>query len=273
MKRRLEGKVALVTGGAGGLGLAIAQRLGDEGAISFMSDILVEQGKALALKAGFNFLEHDVSSEESWAKTVFAVEKAAGQLDILVNNAAILGTLDRGCPESTLIEDWRRVFAVNAEGVFLGCRAGIGAMRRSGGGAIVNISSVASLSATPNATAYGASKAVVQHLTRSVAQHCAQEKLRIRCNSVHPGIARTAMWDTQAQASARMRGLTFSDIVTQAEARNPSGELARPEDIAAAVAFLASDDAHHITGERLTVDGGSVSCDTYLALKLVNSEL
>ncbi len=261
----LQSKVALVTGGASGLGKAIAQRLASDGANVAISDNQVEAGRATAAEFGFTFLEHDVCSESRWVDVVDEIERRFGKLDILVNNAGILGPLRGVDPERTQLESWKRIFAVNVEGVFLGCRTAIPAMRRAGGGSIVNISSIASLRATPHTTAYGASKAAVRHLTKSVAQHCAEEKLNIRCNSVHPGFVRTSLWDVGSREIAAQRGMTLQEVIAEASDTVPMGDLTLPEDIAAGVAFLASDDARHVTGTKLVIDGGVVSCNTYLA--------
>jgi 3(or 17)beta-hydroxysteroid dehydrogenase len=261
--RRLEDRVALVTGGASGLGKAIAQRLAEEGARVVITDLQSDLGRETASNQGFVFLEHNVCEEGQWAHVVQGIEKDFGRLEILVNNAGILGPMDAVSPENTRFADWKRIFDVNVNGVFLGCRAVIPAMRRAGRGSIVNISSIAGLLATPYATAYGASKAAVRQLTKSVAQHCAEQKLNIRCNSVHPGNVLTPLWMRQAEENARIRGLTVDEIVEESRALSPLGSLTSPEDIAAAVAFLVSDDARHITGEKLIVDGGFTQCDTY----------
>lgn len=262
---RHDAKVALVTGGASGLGKAIAQRLVAEGARVLVSDVQSKLGQATADEVGCAFLDQDVCDERRWSEVIAAIERRYGRLDILVNNAGTLGSLDAASPENTSLADWQKIFAVNVESVFLGCRAGIAAMRRGGGGSIVNLSSVAGVLATPYATAYGASKAAVRQLTKSVAQHCAQEKLRIRCNSVHPGNVRTPLWEKQAQESARRRGVSLDEIVAQSCSMTPLGDLTLPQDVAAAVSFLCSDDARHITGAQLNVDGGIVDCDTYSA--------
>jgi 3(or 17)beta-hydroxysteroid dehydrogenase len=157
------------------------------------------------------------------------------------------------------------VFSVNVEGVFLGCRAALGQIHASGGGAIVNISSIAAMLATPYATAYGASKAAVRHMTKSLAQYCAERKLSIRCNSVHPGSVRTSLWDIHATELARARGVPFETITKESQDAIPMGDFTRPEDVAAAVSFLVSDDARHITGAKLVVDGGYLHCNTYRA--------
>jgi 3(or 17)beta-hydroxysteroid dehydrogenase len=260
---RLDKKIALVTGGAAGLGKAIAQRLVAEGATVVISDVQHDLGRATAKECGCTFLEQDVCDEARWTEVVREVEKRFGQLNILVNNAGILGPMDAINPENTPLAMWRKIFAVNVEGVFLGCRAAIAAMRRAGGGSIINMSSVAGLLATPYATAYGASKATVRQLTKSVAQHCAEHKLNIRCNSVHPGTVRTALWDKYAQETAAARGVPVETIIAESRAEIPMGDFTLPEDVAAAVAFLASEDARHITGTKLIVDGGFVHCDTY----------
>jgi 3(or 17)beta-hydroxysteroid dehydrogenase len=263
MMGRLDHRTALVTGGASGLGRAIAERLTVDGAGVVITDIQADLGKAVAAEHGLTFLEQDVSEEARWTDVVREVEERFGHLDILVNNAGILGSMEAISPEDTPLASWRKIFAVNVDGVFLGCRAAIPAMKRAGGGSIVNISSVAGLLATPYATAYGASKATVRQLTKSVAQYCAEQKLNIRCNSVHPGDVVTPLWERQAEESARMRGVPVEEIFAEARLTMPMGEFTQPEDVAAAVSFLASDDARHITGIKLIVDGGTVNCDTY----------
>lgn len=263
MLTRLEGKTALVTGGASGLGAAIARRLAAEGARVVISDVQRPVDGAVASASNLTFMEHDVSNEDRWYEVVREMEEQFGALNILVNNAGMLTPMEGVTPENTLLKTWRKMFAVNVEGVFLGCKAALPAMRRSGTGSIINISSVAGLLATPFATAYGASKAAVRHLTKSVAQYCAQERLDIRCNSVHPGNVRTAGWDRQAQEIARLRGVPVEIVIAEGAAEVPMGDFTRPEDIAAMCAFLASEDARHVTGAKLIVDGGLINCDTY----------
>jgi NAD(P)-dependent dehydrogenase (short-subunit alcohol dehydrogenase family) len=260
---RLDGKVALVTGAASGLGKAISERLAADGARVVLSDIdgsLVEQ---VADALGGDFLSQDVTDEQRWAAVTHEIQERHGALHIVVNNAGILGPMDAINPEDTRLQDWRRIFAVNVEGVFLGCRAAIPALRRAGGGSIVNISSVAGLLATPYATAYGASKAAVRQLTKSVAQHCAEEGLGIRCNSVHPGNVLTPLWRRQAEELAARRGTTPVEVIEQARTEVPMGDFTTPEDVAGTVGFLASDDARFVTGTMHVVDGGFVNCDTF----------
>lgn len=261
--QRLTAKVALVTGGGAGLGRAIARRLKADGANVVISDIDVKAGTATAAESDLLFLEQDVCDEAGWVRVVGEVERRLGRLDILVNNAGILGPMSAVSPADTPLDAWRRIFAINVEGVFLGCRTAIAAMRRAGGGSIINISSIAGLRATPYATAYGASKAAVRQFTKSVAQHCAEHKLNIRCNSVHPGDVRTPLWDRQAAELARLRQVPMEEIIEDNRLDSPMGEFTLPEDIAAAVAFLASDESRHITGTKLIVDGGIVNCESY----------
>lgn len=252
-----------MTGGASGLGRAIAQRLLSEGANVIISDIQRELGLSAAKEDGFAFLEQNVCDEARWRAVIDQIETHFGSLNILVNNAGVLGSLEAADPESTSLQCWREVFAVNVEGVFLGCRIAIAAMRKAGRGSIINLSSMADRLATPHATAYGASKAAVRQLTRSIAQHCAQQKFQIRCNSVHPGMVRTPLLDGSLIEIARRRGVALDGVASELRSHIPLGDFTAPEDVAAAVAFLASDDSRHITGAALVVDGGIVHCNTY----------
>jgi len=258
--RRLEQQIALVTGGASGLGKAIAQRMASEGATIVISDVQRELGYATALKGGFTFLEQDVCDEAQWPEIVKEVEKRFGRLNILVNNAGVLGPTQAANPENASLDGWRKVFAVNVEGVFLGCRAAVPAMRRTGSGAIINLASIADRLPNARGVAYGASKAAVRQLTQSVAQYCAQEKLRVRCNSVHPGPVRTPMLDRFIAEGAQRSGVSIDQVIAGLKAWIPFGDFILPEDVAAAVAFLASEDAAQITGSALYVDGGIIHC-------------
>jgi 3(or 17)beta-hydroxysteroid dehydrogenase len=265
----LNQKVALVTGGASGIGSAIARRLSADCATVVITDIQPSLGQETARRGRFEFLQQDVCDELRWNEVVQTLMERFGRLDVLVNNAGILGPMESVTPENTRIADWKRVFAVNVDGAFLGCRAAIASMRKTGqGGAIVNVGSIAGTLATPYATAYGASKAAVNQLTKSVAQYCAQERLKIRCNCVLPGSVRTDMWTAQATQSARQRGVSLEQLITEGEGEVPMGDFTRPEDIAAAVSFLASNEARHITGIQLIVDGGIVGCDTFQMMRV-----
>jgi 3(or 17)beta-hydroxysteroid dehydrogenase len=270
---RLSGKVALVTGGASGIGRAIAERLADDGARVLISDVQMALGQSVAAERHFEFLAHDVVNENQWLEVIRRIMAAYGGLHILVNNAGILSPpSELANPETSTLADWRRIFAVNVEGVFLGCKTAIPAMHASGRGSIINISSVAALLATPFATAYGASKASVRQLTKSVAQHCAERRLNIRCNSVHPGIVRTTALDKAFAEAASQRGVPLEIILAERKAAVPLGEFAQLQEIAAAAAFLASDESRHMTGAQLIIDGGLAACDTYHNTGLTDRE-
>jgi 3(or 17)beta-hydroxysteroid dehydrogenase len=258
--RGLEQKTALVTGGASGLGTAIAQRLASEGAAVVITDIQRDLGQTVASEGGYTFLHQNVCDETQWTRIVGEIEGRFGRLHILVNNAGVLGSVEAGNPENATLADWKTVFAVNVEGVFLGCRAAIPAMRRAGGGAIVNISSMADRISTPDVAAYGASKAAVRQLTTSIARYCARQKLNVRCNSVLPGMVRTPLLNDALAKMAQQRSVSFDQLIAELKAQVPLGDFTRVDDVAAAVAFLASEDAQHVTGSALLVDGGIVHC-------------
>jgi NAD(P)-dependent dehydrogenase (short-subunit alcohol dehydrogenase family) len=253
-------RVAVVTGGASGLGRAMAKRLVEDGLQVVITDLRPEAGETAAADVGAAFVQQDVCDEARWPGVLGEVEERFGHVDVVVNNAGISGSMEAVTPETTPFDEWRRVFSVNADSVFLGCRAAIPVLRRAGGGSIVNTASVASFIPAPDSLAYGASKAVVRHLTTSVATYCAQRKLNIRCNSVHPGIVRTPLWEVYAAKEAERRGVTLDQVADEAGAGVPLGDWTTPEDVAGAVSFLVSDDARHITGMAMIVDGGFVNC-------------
>ena len=253
---KLQDKVALVTGGATGLGKSIAQRLAAAGANLVITDVQASAGEATAAECGFMFLEHDVTQEDQWNRVIEHLAIRYGALHVLVNNAGVAGSLDCGNPETLRLSDWRAVHRVNVEGALLGCRGAIPLMRNSGGGSIINISSIASEWPAPDSMPYGASKAAVRHLTTSVAVYCARKGYKIRCNSVHPGTCLTAMVKGGAAGFARSRGTRPDDELRLMRSKIPIGEFIEPEDIANAVLFLASDEAKRITGAKLLVDGG-----------------
>ncbi len=256
---RVQGKTVIVTGGASGLGKATAAMLVREGADVTLTDIDSQAGEAAAAELGARFLQHDVTDENAWREIVASTVSGSGGLDVLVNNAGIGESSGANDPENTVLEDFSRIFAVNAGGVFLGCKHAIPAMRDSGGGSIVNISSVAALVPTPFLTSYGASKAAVRQLTMSVAAHCAARGYGIRCNSVHPGQIRTPMLEGLFSDVAEAQGLGSTAIEAEFLKQIPLGEFGEPEDVAYQVLFLASDESKHVTGARFVVDGGMVS--------------
>ncbi len=258
---RVEGKVAIVTGGGTGIGRATAHRLAEEGAIVTITDVNVEAGQAVADELGGKamFIQQDVREEADWQRLMDQVADKQGRLDILHNNAGILATQQMQFLADTDVEQWRAIQAVNVEGVFLGCKYGVAAMSvggrergGAGGGAIVNMSSVAGLIGTPGAIAYGASKGAVRQLTKSVAIDCAKKGLGIRCNSIHPGIIQTNMGEEVMHLGGGDPERAWKAFIKSV----PMDEPGRPEDIANCVLFLASDEARHVTGAELVVDGG-----------------
>lgn len=248
---RAADKVAIVTGAASptGIGHAIAALLASEGASVVLTDKDVVRGQELAKDIGANaiFLEQDVRNEDDWKRIVSETTKRFGKLDILVNNAGVTGSEARQNIETVTLEAWRDVQAVNVEGVVLGCKWAISVMKEHGGGAIVNISSMAALIATASLPAYGASKAAVRQVTQTVAQHCAANRYGIRCNSVHPGVIATELID----------GAFTEEQLARFRSSIPNGEFGTPEDVAQAVLYLASKESNYLTGTRLVVDGGS----------------
>ncbi len=253
---RMKGKVAIVTGATGGIGGAIARALAAEGARVVLTDVDEATCRALALEIGGEAQVQDVTDEARWAELVADVERRHGALHVLVNCAGTEGRVDAGTPENTTLDEWRRVHAVNLDGTFLGCRTALPAMRRAGGGSIVNLASIVTCFATPNAAAYGSSKAGVAHLTMSVAMHGAQNGARVRCNSVHPGMIRTRMLMNIVELGARRLGIPLEEAERRQKARVPMAEFGEPADIALAVLYLASDESRYVTGTGLHVDGG-----------------
>lgn len=256
---RLQGRVALVTGAAQGIGRGIAHRFAREGATLIISDLDVATGEATARALKAEFLPHNVALEADWQALIQTIEQRHGALHVLVNNAGTEGDPTAAkTPELTPLEDWNRIFAVNAAGVFLGCKHAIPLLAKSGGGAIVNVSSVASMVPTPFLTAYGAAKAAVEQLTRSVALHCARAGHRITANSVHPGQVRTQMLDVLFDRLSGQAGVSRPQFEAGFLASIPLGCFQEPVDIANAVLFFASSEARYVTGQAMAVDGGFV---------------
>jgi NAD(P)-dependent dehydrogenase (short-subunit alcohol dehydrogenase family) len=250
----LRGRVALVTGGAQGLGAAAAKALAAEGAKVVVSD--VRDGRETANAIDGAFVKHDVTNEEDWIAAVAFARETFGGLDILVNNAGVFWM--KPLPMETL-EDFRKMQQINVEGVFLGLKHGIPAIAErahqwDGGGAVVNLSSVAGLVGAPNIIAYNASKGAVRLMTKSAALEFAPQKVRV--NSVHPGIIDTPMMAEAAKVIETATGQGANATRDQFATRHPLGRMGRDVDVANAVAFLASDKAAFITGSELVVDGG-----------------
>jgi 3(or 17)beta-hydroxysteroid dehydrogenase len=243
----------LLSGGASGIGAATARLVVREGGMAMLADRDEAKGRALAaeLGAAAAFVPLDVRQEASWQAAVAAtVEKFNGLHGLL--NAAGVGV--RNDIESCTLEEYRRVNDINSLGTFLGCKASIPAMRESGGGSIVNISSVLGLRGAAHAMAYSASKGAVRSLTKNVALHCAQMKYNIRCNSVHPGYIDTPMIAPRLEQSVEnMTGRQFLEEL------HPLGRLGRPEEVANMILFLLSDESTFSTGSEFVCDGGLTS--------------
>jgi 3(or 17)beta-hydroxysteroid dehydrogenase len=246
--QRVEGKVCIITGAASGIGREDALLLAREGAKVVLTDLNEEAGRQVAAQIGANalFIRHDIASESDWQHVVKTTVEHFGRLDVLVNNAAILAL---GSIEDTTLELWQKVQKINGEGYFLGCKYAIQAMKETGGGSIINMSSVAALGAMPMFCAYSASKGAVAAMTRSIALHCKQQGYRIRCNSVHPDGVNTPM--TQALAGGQ-------PILQEALDQDPMNRMAAPRDIANVVLFLATDESRFVNGAEIRVDNAQL---------------
>jgi NAD(P)-dependent dehydrogenase (short-subunit alcohol dehydrogenase family) len=242
---RLAGKVALITGGASGMGRSEATIFAREGARVVIADVLDNEGHeaAKAIGEAARYLKLDVKDEAQWQAVVAATEREFGNLDILVNNAGISGTYQ---PDVTSTEAWDRVMDINAKGVFLGMKYGVPALKRAGGGAIVNISSISGFVGQQGIhMAYNASKGAVRIMTKTAAVQYAADNIRV--NSVHPGML-PAMRSSIGSANPEWRAKMLKAV--------PMKREGRVEEVAHAVLFLASDEASYITGTELVVDGG-----------------
>ena len=257
MGDRMQGKVVLVTGAASGIGRGCAERLAAEGAAVVATDVDAALGEETVarIRAGggkAQFLVHDVTDEGAWENTVQETLNACGGLDVLVNNAGIamaVTLLDMS------LEDWRRQQAVNLDGVFLGIKHCVPAMRERGG-AIVNISSVAGIKGSPRLAGYCATKGGVRLLTKAAAREFAAEGINVRVNSVHPGVIATPIWHKVTPDAIQMPGSNQVDMAEVAQLQVPTGVLGQPLDIANGVLFLASDESSYINGTELVIDAG-----------------
>ncbi len=253
---RLDGKIALVTGAARGIGAAIARMFAAEGAVVWLTDIDTAASEALVdeLGAQVRFAKLDVGEESDWESAMAALLARDHRLDIVVNNAGITG-FEHGAgphdPEHASLAEWHAVHRVNLDGVFLGCKHAIRAMRPTGTGAIINMSSRSGLVGIPGAAAYASSKAAVRNHSKSVALWCAQQGLQIRCNSVHPAAILTPIWEAMI-GEGRDRTAKMAALVKD----TPLRRFGTVEEVAALCVFLASDEAPYITGSELDIDGG-----------------
>lgn len=257
---RLDGKVAIVTGAAKGIGASTCALLAAEGAAVVCSDVDVDAGEKIADAiqndgGRATFVEHDVTDEAAWERTVAAAISGFGQLDILVNNAGV-------APTGETIEDlplasWSQIIAIDLDSVFLGCKHAIRAMKVSGGGSIINISSIMGLVGQPGAAAYNAAKGGVRLLTKVAALECADASYGIRVNSIHPGYIDTPLVRNIVEEGS-ISGQTGSanEALEMLTMLHPIGRLGVPRDIANAILFLASEESAFMTGSELVVDGG-----------------
>ena len=238
---RLDGTVALITGGARGQGAAEARLFAAEGAEIWLTDVLVDEGQAVADEIGGHFRAHDVTDGEGWSAIVAEIIEASGRVDVLINNAGIFrlgGLLD------TDSELWDTTIAVNQTGVYLGMKAVAPSMVEQRSGSIINISSVAGIQGAVVAYAYAATKWALRGMTRSAARELAPHQVRV--NSIHPGIIDTPM----------LRQYDDIGLAAALEERVPMGHGATADEVAAVALFLASDDSSHCTGSEIVVDGG-----------------
>ena len=252
MSGRLDGKVALITGGASGLGECSAILMAQEGAKVVIADIQEDKGKAVAgrIGAAAHFVTLDVTSEDQWKAAIAASVARFGALHVMVNSAGIgLGKT----VEDIELAEWRRVHAVDLDGVFLGCKHGVAEIKKHTatlGGSIINISSISGIIAGANMAAYNSAKAGVRLLSKSVALHCAKSGYNIRCNSVHPTFIDTPILD-------RHRARFGNEVMHQKLGRQvPLGRLGRPEEVGWPIVFLASDESSFMTGSEVVIDGG-----------------
>jgi len=245
---RVSDKVVLVTGAGSGIGRATAALLAAEGATVIVSDINRAGGLETVQQIGgkARFEEHDTAQEADWKRIIDGILAREGKLNGLVNNAGIAGPFPATF-ETETVEQWQKILSINVQGVFLGCKYSVPALRQSGGGSIVNTSSLAAFLGTPDLSAYGASKGAVRQFTKTVAMDCARKGYKVRCNSVHPGIIMTPMGE----------GILPNDKVREkVRKRIPIGEFGAPEDIAYGILYLISDESRFVTGTELVIDGG-----------------
>ena len=254
MTGRVAGKKAFITGGAQGLGAAMARRLAEEGAKVSVADINVDGARAVAAEidarhgAGTAFaFPLDVTKEEQWIFALEEADEAMGGISVLVNNA---GISRGGDIESLSLEDWKLVMSVNVDSVFLGAKHAIKYMRENQPGSIINVSSIAGLIAAHNSPSYNASKAAVWLLSKGIALHCAKQKLDIRSNSIHPTFIDTPILDPLRQRLGK------EEAEAKLARQVPLGRIGQPDDIANAVLYLASDESRFMTGSELKLDGG-----------------
>ena len=244
MTGRLENKVAIITGGAMGLGAADSTLFAKEGAKVILTDVASDKGQKLAEEIGATFMQQDVTDEERWKEVIADTIELHGRLDILVNNA---GIVEVGDPENQTTEEYRKTMAVHMDSTFFGCKYSIPVMAETGGGSIVNMCSIASVQGESYVAAYCAAKGAIEAYTRAVAVHCGIKKNGVRCNSIHPsGIITPMVESVPEKMEAKFGGAPNQDA--------PSSKQGEPIDIAYAALYLASDESKFMNGAQLRVD-------------------
>jgi 3(or 17)beta-hydroxysteroid dehydrogenase len=258
---RVHAKIALVTGAGSGIGRATAILLAYEGATVFVSDVDAQAAEQVAseIRDGSGVAEAtrlDVAEESAWMAAIESILTRYERIDVLVNNAGV--SVAEPIAETTL-DEWRRVLSVNLDGVFLGTKHAILAMRSRGGGSIINVASVSGINAYPEASAYGASKAAVRHFSKIAAIECADAKTGVRVNVVTPGGVKTPMWDAMEffRELVSKHGGTEQAFAAMAGTL-ASNQFASPEDIARTILYLSSDESAHLTGVELVIAQGHV---------------
>ncbi len=246
---RVQGKVALVTGGGSGLGAADCELLAAEGATVVVSDVRLEAAQKVASRIGKNAVAMalDVASEQAWIGVMAAIEAQFGRLDILVNNAGVVVVAD---VEATTLEQFRWVNAIMSDGVFLGCKYAIPLMNKGSGGSIINMSSTGALLGYPVFFAYSAAKGAVRSMTKSIAVMCQEKGYKIRCNSVHPGAIETPMIQEASGRAGEEQAVPDGVL--------PAGAVGAPKDVASMVLYLASDESRFVTGAEFVIDNGLI---------------
>ena len=250
MSGRVQGKVAIVTGAASGLGRADAIRLAEEGARVVLTDVDREGGEAAASECGGLFVEQDVGDEATWPIVLERTREAYGRLDVLVNNAGIAPI---GDIETTTVEMWRKTLRVHLDGTFFGCHYAVPLLKSSGGGSIINMSSIAALAGHAPYLAYSAAKGGIRSMTKAIAAYGRRQSVPLRCNSVHPGSISTPMVHGALETFFGLKLLEEEDP----EATRLKLGIGEPDDVANTVLFLASDESKHINGAEIVIDNGA----------------
>ena len=251
--KRLQNKIALITGAAQGIGLATAKLFAKNGAKVLLTDINEEEVLIQSEKMRLDYpdqilaIKHDVTSADDWKTAVNYIDSKLGGINILVNNAGIMAV---GTIEDETFEQWKHVHNIDLDSVFLGCKYTIPIMKKKKKGSIINVSSISGIIAGHNLAAYNSAKAGVRHLSKSVAVHCAREKNDIRCNSIHPVFIDTSLLEGLYKKYGKEKA------IEKLSRQIPMGKIGEPNDVAFAILYLASDESKFVTGTEIRIDGG-----------------